>query len=407
MKSAIATGLLASVFFACAGIAAIADDLDVYAGKALFERRWIPSPSSTSSANGLGPLFNATSCDGCHKDGGAAIFISDGNSLAVRGFIVRQVTPTGEPDPLYGRQLQERAVPGVVPEARIFPMLVKVPQQEGEPPLTRMLAILKFNGPVPESRSEFRAAPSLAGRGLIARVDANAVLALADPDDRDGNGIFGHPRQAVTAQGVSTLGRFGWKANSSSIAQSVTRAAATDMGLGSTLEPYPHGDCTPQQIECMQMPTGIEAGKNAELDDASVGLLTQFVESIAVPKSHEGALEPKAFDEAQCGLCHVPKMPATGGGTVSIFSDLLLHNMGPGLAGAAPDGNARAEEWRTAPLIDLDPRQGKRRYLHDGRAANVEEAVLWHGGEAQRARELFKQLPAQEKADLIRYLQSL
>ena len=157
----------------------------------------------------------------------------------------------------------------------------------------------------------------------------------------------------------------------------------------------------------MGMPTGTEGGNGPELKNDEVDQLSKFVASLPLPKSRDKLIQPLAFASAQCGLCHVPRMPATGGSTVSIFSDLLLHDMGEGLTGAAPDGNASASEWRTAPLIDLDPRGGKRRYLHDGRAASVEEAILWHGGEAKHARDLFGALSAGDKAALLRYLESL
>ena len=399
-----ASGIIGVIALAATAMAAIADGLDIHAGKALFERRWIASPSSTSSANGLGPLFNATSCDGCHKAGGAASFSVAGDSLAARGFVVRLVAPDGMPDPLYGRQLQERGVPGMVPEARIFPTLVKG-GGEGVDALTRMIAVVRFNGPVPTSLSEIRVAPSLAGRGLIEQADEHAVMALADPDDRDGDGISGRVRRIATLDGRETVGRFGWKSASPSLAVSIATAAAVDMGLGSRLDPHPHGDCTTLQTACLARLTGIEAGSQAELDDEAVTLLSTFVASLK-PPARPGQ-PPTAFEQARCGACHAPEVAARGGGTVTLFSDLLLHDMGANLSGPAPDGDAGAFEWRTAPLVDLAPRGGKRRYLHDGRAATVGEAIKWHGGEATAARGRFEALPAEEQAALIRYLESL
>ncbi|HKQ94085.1 MAG TPA: di-heme oxidoredictase family protein [Aestuariivirgaceae bacterium] len=399
-----AIGMMGALTLTATAIAAIADGLDVHAGKALFERRWIASPSSTSSANGLGPLFNATSCDGCHKGGGPASFVADGGSLAARGFVVRLVAPDGLPDPLYGRQLQERGIPGMVPEARIFPTLVKE-QGDGDKALSRMIAVVRFNGPVPTSLSEIRVAPSLAGRGLIAKADDRAVLALADPDDRDGDGISGRPRHIASLDGRDMLGRFGWKAASPSLAVSIATAAAVDMGLGSRLEPHPHGDCTTRQTACLDRLTGIEAGSDSELDDEALTLLSVFVTSLAPPAGH--GPPPAAFTTTQCGSCHTPELATRDGGTVPLFSDLLLHDMGANLSGPAPDGDAAASEWKTAPLMDLAPRGGKRRYLHDGRAATVGEAIAWHGGEASAARKRFEALTPEEQAALIRYLESL
>lgn len=406
MKTSAAISVLGLLVIASTGLAATADTLDAYAGKALFERRWIASPSSTSSANGLGPLFNATSCDGCHKGGGPATFVSDTGGLGARGFVVRLVTPDGLPDPLYGRQLQERGIAGMVPEARVFPTLVADANHPDGHALTQMTAVVKFNGPVPSTRSEIRVAPSLAGRGLIAQIDEHAILAHADQEDRDGDGISGVPHLIRTLKGTDTVGRFGWKASSPSLAVSITTAAAIDMGLGSTLEPFPHGDCTARQSDCLSRLTGVEAEDGSELNDQSVALLTAFVTSLKPPARHAGS-PPGTFAEAKCAACHVPSLATKDGGDVEVFSDLLLHDMGSGLKGAAPDQGASASEWRTAPLVDLAPRGGKRRYLHDGRAGSVEEAIAWHGGEAEQSRQLFGRLSPADKAALIKYLQSL
>jgi CxxC motif-containing protein (DUF1111 family) len=401
---------VAVLALACAAtIAAKAEELDSAVGKALFDRQWVQAPASTDGSDGLGPLFNAKACNSCHKDGGAArLIVLDGEAI-MRGLVVRTGSAAGDPDPYYGHQLQDRAVSGLVPEARISTKLVKVASGTGA--TTSDVAVdFALNGPALAEgiSSEVRLAPSLAGRGLIERVSPHAVLALADPEDRNGDGISGRARITVDANGVERLGRFGVKATASSLRGQTADAAGLDIGLSSPLHPAAYGDCTTTQKDCFAMATGTSSAfDNEEISGDMVGMIAAFVATLP-----RGAMKPNAkaeavFAAAGCASCHVPSLPDAAGKPLPVFTDLLLHDMGPALAGKIGDSFAKPEEWRTAPLIDLDPLQGKRRYLHDGRAATIDKAIRWHGGEGDKARQSYESLGAADRDALLSYLEAL
>jgi CxxC motif-containing protein (DUF1111 family) len=390
--------------FCLAAPAAMADELDAAVGKALFDRKWVQAPASTNAADGLGPLFNAQACATCHKNGNGARFSMIDGVLGVAGFVVRLGDAKGAPDPVLGRQLQEHAIPGLVPEARIAPYLEPAGHD-----LTRMLAKITFTGRAssPTTKEEFRVAPSLLGRGLMAQVAQSEIVRLADPEDLDGDGISGRARIMATPEG-SHIGRFGLKATGASLIDQTADAAMLDMGLSSPFRPDPYGDCTPDQVQCRANATGRSPDFDGEeISRKMVEMVADYVAALQprpVPANAEGE---RLLAEAGCVACHVPQLRGESGATLPVFTDLLLHDMGNGLAGAFPDDFATANEWRTAPLIDLAAQKGKRRYLHDGRAATLDEAIRWHGGEAVKAKERYLELAPWAKARLIDYLGSL
>lgn len=395
---------LASLLGLAATSFASADELDPAVGKALFDRKWVQAPASTNSADGLGPLFNAGSCAACHKNGQAARFSSVDGVLGSAGFVVRLGDAQGHADPLLGRQLQEHTIPGLLPEARIEPYLEK-----GTDGLPLMRARITYNDaqPAPGTHTEFRVAPSLVGRGLIARVAEKEILNHADPQDRDGDGIKGRVRIVSTPEG-SRIGRFGLKATGVSIADQTADAMMLDMGLSSPFRPDPYGDCTAAQIKCLANANGRSPSSDGEeISRAMIEMVAAYVATLTprpVPANADGA---RLLAATGCAACHVQTLKSEAGDALPVFTDLLLHDMGDGLAGGFPDGYATAREWRTAPLIDLASQNGKRRYLHDGRAATLDEAIRWHGGEAQKAKELYMNLSAADRTKLIDYLGSL
>lgn len=383
---------------------AAADELDSAVGQALFDRKWVQAPASTNAADGLGPLFNAQGCATCHKDGGPARFSIIDGVLGSAGFVVRLGDAKGDADPVLGRQLQDHAISGLVPEARVTPYLAP----EGQD-LTRMLAKITFNETPPASGThlEFRAAPSLKGRGLLARVAQSEIIGRADPDDLDHDGISGRVRIIKTPEG-SRIGRFGLKATAASLADQTADAAMLDLGLSSPLRPFPYGDCTEAETHCLANANGRSPDFDGEeISRQMVQMVGDYVASLkppAVPANLEGE---RLLRETGCAACHVPGLKAETGETLPVFTDLLLHDMGNGLAGAFPDDFATANEWRTAPLIDLAAQKGRRRFLHDGRAATLDEAIRWHDGEAVKAKERYLELPAEAKARLLDYLGTL
>lgn len=395
--------MMAAVLVLGGALPAAADTLDAAIGQALFERNWLPAPASTAADDGLGPLYNARSCAGCHHRAGPADVrrAADG-TLHARGLVVRFATADGGPDPYYGHQLQDRAVPGLASEGRLT---VGAGDENGllhwsmtlvGPPLAAGVG------------SGLRLAPSLVGRAELARIDPAAILAAADPDDRDGDGISGRARIVSRKGGRPEPGRFGWKASVADLPAQVALAFALDMSLSSRGAPFPYGDCTPAEAECLAAPTGLKAGDaGQELSDAIITLLADFLATRRAPPPSEDSKAMRLFSETGCAACHRPTMPEVSGRPVRTFTDLLLHDMGPELDDGVGEPGAASAEWRTAPLADLDRRDGRRRYLHDGRAATLDAAIVAHGGEAAAVRARYAALTPADRATLLRFIEGL
>jgi CxxC motif-containing protein (DUF1111 family) len=248
-------------------------------------------------------------------------------------------------------------------------------------------------------------------------VPDTVLLGLADPDDADGDGISGRVNRVWDVEReVVAIGRFGWKSNQPTIRQQVSHAAAGDIGITST--PAPADACTPPQKDCRAAPSG----GTPELSDAFLDKLVLYSQTLAVPhRRHAGDSQVERggglFVAAGCAGCHRPTLqtgphalPQLAQQTIHPFTDLLLHDLGEGLADGRPDFEAGGSEWRTAPLWGLGlirDVNGHELLLHDGRARGPAEAILWHGGEAQRAREAFRAMPRADREALVAFLRSL
>ncbi len=402
----LAAAFVASAVAAATGAYA-AGELDAVLGKALFQRDWVPAPTSTDAADGLGPLFAARSCAGCHVGPALAARFTDApeGRIAGRGFVLRLGDADGHPDPVYGRLLHSQAVQGMMPEGRI--VLAAAPDTERGYDVSLALQ----RGPLDAAtRQSPRIAPPLPGRAMLERIDADAVAGFADPDDRDGDGISGRVHLVETQAGKQ-LGRYGWKAETASLDEQVSDAFAMDMGLSSSLRPFPHGDCTEAEPDCMNAPTGESAAfEGRELSQEMIGLVATYVRSLEGPPHAAGPvadpLGARLFSSAGCGACHVPTMPTIDGSVATVFTDLLLHDMGPGLDDGVGLPGVASAEWRTAPLIAMQP-GGGRRYMHDGRAADIDAAIRAHGGEADAARGNYLALTADQRAALVAFVESL
>jgi CxxC motif-containing protein (DUF1111 family) len=401
-------------------------------GNRIFNTKWVAAPASVDGFDGLGPVFNRVSCSSCHtRDGRGRPPAEAGAPL--ESMLMRISVPgVGEhggvvPVPHYGDQLNEKALPGVPAEGRTIVESVEQPGRypDGTPyslvaPQYRLVD-LAF-GPLPqEVLMSPRVAPPVFGLGLLEAVPEAAIRALADPDDADHDGISGRVNEVwdVSQQSLA-LGRFGWKANQPTLRQQNAGAAQGDLGLTTSL--FPRENVADGQGAAARMPSGGRDG-GPELSDEFFDRLLYYVRTLAVPAARNvddpatraGA---RLFAEAQCTACHVPTLrtadqpdvPLLSWQVIHPFTDLLLHDMGPDLADGRPDFEATGREWRTPPLwgIGLTATvNGHTRFLHDGRARSLEEAVLWHGGEAGAARDRFMRLPSQERRALLSFLESL
>ncbi|HMV69208.1 MAG TPA: di-heme oxidoredictase family protein, partial [Myxococcota bacterium] len=372
-----------------------------FTGNSLFNQAWVVAPASTEGRDGLGPVFNARSCSGCHFHDGRGHPPEDGEPMSQA--LVRLSVPGADghpaPDPVYGGQLQPFGIPGVPGEGSATLRWVEVPgaYDDGEPWSLRRpeLDMTGDLGPFAAGlMTSVRVAPQMIGLGLLEWIDEADLLAVEDPDDADGDGVSGRANRLGDA---GRLGRFGWKANQPDLLEQTAGAFLGDMGITTAL--HPTQDCGAGQSACAAAPTGGEP----EADDTALDRVSYYSHFLAVPARRDvaGVIEGKRlFHEAGCAACHVPswttgeaaEWPELSEQTIWPYTDLLLHDLGPDLADGRPDGEAGGQEWRTPPLwgIGLVPVvNGHDRLLHDGRARGVAEAILWHGGEAQAARDAF------------------
>lgn len=421
-------------------------EMDFHLGNALFRKLWVASPASTLGSDGLGPLYNARSCENCHLRDGRG-HPPEGPEDSRVSMVMRLSVPGGDgsgpqaiadwlttlDEPAYGGQLQDFAAPGQAAEGRWSVSYSDVPVTLADGTVVTLrapeyaLSDLAF-GPLAEGAMlSPRVAPPMIGLGLLEAIPAADILAHADPEDRDGDGISGRPAVVISPEtGAPMLGRFGWKGGAASLRDQSAAAFAMDMGLSTDLHPVPWGDCTEAQAACRAAPDGQEPGirDGLEVDRESLDLVTFYARNLAVPgRADAGEAEvlrgKAAFYGAGCPACHVPKFvtarlegePERSFQLIWPYSDLLLHDMGPGLADNRPEGRATGQEWRTPPLWGLGSTAavggGKATYLHDGRARDLSEAILWHGGEASAARDAFAAMPAPDRQALITFLESL
>jgi CxxC motif-containing protein (DUF1111 family) len=397
--------------------------LDFEIGRALFDRHWAAAPASTQAADGLGPLFNARACVSCHPGGGRGVPLDKvGRTLPALLFRLgsHSAAATEAGDPVYGQQVQVGSVAGISAEgtAEITFEISRVTLGDGtavelrkpEPKVDQLaygpLASMTVISP--------RLATAMHGIGLLEQIPESEIFAKADPGDRDGDGISGRPNEVLDpVTGKVAIGRFGWKAGQASLAAQDARALELDIGLSNPLNKDSFGDCVAKQPDCLKMPTGASPQfENVEVPSSLTKLIDRFVGEAMlppVPAATNAEAGRKVFTESGCGACHRPSFQLANGRTIAPYSDLLLHDMGFGLADHMKEGGASGKEWRTAPLWGIGQalRAENVGLLHDGRARNVLEAILWHDGEAAKAREHVEQLPAQDRQALIDFIGSL
>ena len=418
------------------------DELKFKVGNGLFRKIWVSSPSSTLASDGLGPLFNARSCQRCHIKDGRGHPPENHADNAVSMFLrisipdeAAQISEIEEylgtaPDPTYGTQLQDHALPGIPAEYRLQIDYEEIPVElpDGEIVSLRSptytAADLGYGPLHPEAMLSPRVAPQMIGLGLLEAIPAADILAWADPDDLDGDGISGRANIVWSAEfDMPMLGRFGLKAGSPTVREQSAGAFAGDIGISNPIFADPFGECTTIQDACQTAPHGDGDDRAFEIDAEGLDLVTFYSRNLGVPARREmGSAQvlrgKQVFHETGCASCHRLKFvthrlegqPEQSFQLIWPYTDMLLHDMGEGLADHRPEARANGREWRTPPLwgIGLTERvSGHSYFLHDGRARSLLEAVLWHGGEAQSARDTVVAMPQDDRAALITYLESL
>ena len=395
-------------------------------GDSFFNQNWVAAPASTEARDGLGPTHNALSCSSCHSHDGRAK-PPDHPGDPERGLLLRLSIPHGEgvaDEPTYGGQLQDRAILDVPAEGQIAISYDELRGQypDGTEYSLRQPAYSVANpafGPLhAEVQISPRIAPATIGMGLLEAIPEERIRALADPEDADGDGISGRPNMVWDVRnGRLALGRFGWKSNQPTVEQQVAGAFLGDIGITSSI--FPDENCPQVQEACQQAPRGGEP----ELTESRLEKVTIYTQTLAVPamrNTEDEVVQQGAslFVQVQCAACHTPRHET--GDTHPLeplreqiifpYTDLLLHDMGGGLADHRPDGMATGNEWRTAPLWGIGLVETVNRhtmFLHDGRARTLEEAILWHGGEAEESRNRFMELTLEAREALIKFLESL
>ena len=418
-------------------------ELNFKVGNGLFRKVWVSSPSSTLASDGLGPLFNARSCQRCHIKDGRGHPPEGPDDSAISMFLRVSIPGTPEDEieaiegylatraePNYGKQLQDFALPGHAAEARIQIDYeeIEVPLSDGETAFLRMptytAADLGYGPLHPDAMLSPRIAPQMIGLGLLEAIPAADILAQADPDDANGDGISGRANVVWSVEyDQPMLGRFGLKAGSPTVKHQSASAFAGDIGISNPLFPTPQGECTDLQVACLDAPHGADDVRGDEIDAEGLDLVTFYSQNLAVPARRdvddpEVLRGKELFYNTGCTSCHTPsyvthrleEQPAQSFQLIWPYTDMLLHDMGEGLADNRPEARATGQEWRTPPLwgIGLTERvSGHTYFLHDGRARSLLEAILWHGGEAKTKKDAVVNMPKDDRAALIRFLESL
>ncbi len=433
----------ADAFSQPSGNISFEDQLDFRIGNGLFRKLWVSSPSSTLASDGLGPLFNARSCQRCHIKDGRGHPPENAEDNAVSIFLRVSIPGPPDaaiadiqdyiatlPDPTYGTQLQDYAVQGhaseysfaVTYDEEVVTLADGVQVSLRHP--TYEAANLGYGPLHPDAMLSPRVAPQMIGLGLLEAIPAADILALADPDDADGDGISGRPNVVWSAEfDQPMLGRFGLKAGNPTIMQQSAGAFAGDIGISNPLFPAGAGECTAAQTVCQAAIHGDGDDRGTEIDAEGMDLVTFYSRNLAVPARRDvddpQVLEGKrVFYETGCASCHTPSFvthrledqPAQSFQLIWPYTDMLLHDMGPALADNRPEARATGQEWRTPPLWGIgltEQVSGHTYFLHDGRARSLLEAVLWHGGEAQAQRDAVVEMQTAQRAALIAFLESL
>lgn len=399
-----------------------ANDVHVHElGDHAVEQTFVTAPAPVNS--GLGPIFNNVSCSGCHHNDGKG---NPTTGLSTSSLLIRLSIPGSDEHggplaiPGYGGQLQDLAVFNRPAEAKVDISYTEIPFlfPDGEIASLRK-PVYTLLQPYTSLPSTYllspRMAPPFFGLGLLQNIPESTILSFADAEDKDGDGISGKPNFVYDAYlGKKMLGRFGLKANTATLLTQVAAAYQQDMGITSYV--FPH-ESSAGQIQADGL------ADDPELPDSLLNASAFYIRTLAVP-ARRNVTDPETlqgeqiFNTVHCDACHKPtiqtgvdvSVKALSNQRIHPYTDLLLHDMGDGLADGRPDFDATGNEWKTPALwgIGLFERtNGIPFYLHDGRARTLQEAILWHSGEAEKSKQAFVQLNLTDRKALVKFLKSL
>lgn len=416
------------------------------------------NPVFTAHIGQLGPRYNGERCLSCHLMNGRSKAPEQGQTMNTLSVLTAAASGVSgvTPDATYGMNIQQLSKDASATNLTVkvsgFKPIKTVTLSDGSV-VDLQKPTYEFSGPVPAQYS-VRQASQVIGLGLLEAMDESAILNLADPSDADGDGIRGTPNWVIDPEtGAKHLGRFGWKASKGTIRQQVATALMLDMGV--TTPVYPTRDC---QKDLQASNCKFTAQTTAGVDNTDLKKLVNYIALVGVPAQRSIPTEwenptqkripaaykdantsivaqgKKVFEQINCSGCHKTELK-TGNNhpfaelrnqVIHPYTDLLLHDMGPGLADNYTEGNAQPQLWRTQPLwgIGLLPFTSETdaemkgvdishgavsnaRYLHDGRARTLVEAIEWHDGEAAKSRMQFEALSTADRNALLNFLRTL
>lgn len=404
------------------------EEIDMHIlGKSFFRIPWVEAPSATTARDGLGPLFSANTCIHCHPNNGAGLAIDksgditrslvmrlsisntkniNNNLIATKGFI---------PEPTYGGQLSLNGTSDVKFEGNINVSYKTTDAKYADGKKyslqtpTYTLSKLQYGPLHKDANIAGHIALALIGLGAIESIDANDILANEDINDKDKDSISGKANWVYNPEtNITELGRFTWKAAAASVVHQSANAAHNDMGLSNPL--YPKHNCSDAQIDCQK---ALEGRHDFDLPKERLDAIAYYLKTLKIPsqrKSKNFKKGEKIFNSLGCVKCHVESFETAEGVKIKPYSDFLLHDMGDALSDGHTIFKAKANEFRTPPLWGLGLYKkvsGEVALLHDGRARSVEEAILWHGGEAKKHSDAFKELSHKDREYLVEFLNAI
>ena len=376
-------------------------------GNAFFRKVWVASPSSTTSSDGLGPLYNARACQSCHIKDGRGHLPKEEKPLSAVLKVGNYKNINLIANKIYGKQIQFFAIPGLSSESSMNISFSK--SNYGKKVLKEMtlknpkyeLSNLKYGELDKNTSLSLRVSPQVIGVGLLEAIEDSDILVKQDIDDENNDNVSGVARIVLDEKGNKKIGRFGIRASTPNLFTQTGVAFMHDMGLSNSVGNNAYGDCTKSQSECYKFTTGINKKDLHEVNDEVIDNIVFYLSSLSPPKrrnvsDEDVLLGKKIFYESKCTSCHTPKYVTSKNAKHDFlkyqliwpYTDLLLHDMGDELADKDINGNITNKEWKTPPLWGLGyvkEVNSRATFLHDGRANTILEAVMWHSGEAKES----------------------